>query len=364
MRSILSSIRYPAEKSVRSWLAVIFLVAGMCIGWIIGRYDPAKYRRADILRVENKTGSSLRLASPFLIHRLLACNVSSDKESDELAELKRQISGFIADQVTGGNVYQVSVYLRELESGRWMGIEENHLFFTASLRKVPMLIAWLKAVELHPEILSQKLEYRRDLSTKPAVASYVSQVEFLNDGKMYTVEDLLRRMIVYSDNDAATLLYLHADPQILQNVYADLGLVDKTQSGNIGDYLSPKTYSLFLRILYNATYLNSDTSIMGLNLLRQSVYRKGLVAGVPETVPVAHKFGEWALTTFPTEQGQVMAHAFHDCGIVYMPQQPYLLCIMTTGNDFPSLENIVYEISRRVYKEESLNAIPSVNAGT
>jgi beta-lactamase class A len=67
-----------------------------------------------------------------------------------------------------------------------------------------------------------------------------------------------------------------------------------------------------------------------------------LVAGVPAGIPVAHKFGE---------TGQVGGERqLHDCGIVYYPNSPYILCIMTRGNNFEELPNIIKQISSEVYK--------------
>jgi hypothetical protein len=40
----------------------------------------------------------------------------------------------------------------------------------------------------------------------------------------------------------------------------------------------------------------------------------------------------------------------HDCGIVYLPGKPYLLCIMTRGQDFTNLTSTVKEISALVYQ--------------
>jgi hypothetical protein len=40
----------------------------------------------------------------------------------------------------------------------------------------------------------------------------------------------------------------------------------------------------------------------------------------------------------------------HDCGIVYLPDNPYLLCVMTKGNDFAKMEKIIEEISRLSYE--------------
>jgi hypothetical protein len=42
---------------------------------------------------------------------------------------------------------------------------------------------------------------------------------------------------------------------------------------------------------------------------------------------------------------------FHDCGIVYYPKHPYLLCVMTQGQDPETLENAIAEISKFTYTQ-------------
>ncbi len=40
----------------------------------------------------------------------------------------------------------------------------------------------------------------------------------------------------------------------------------------------------------------------------------------------------------------------HDCGIVYYPDSPYLLCVMTRGKDTGQLESIIGKISQITYQ--------------
>ncbi|HNW45179.1 MAG TPA: serine hydrolase, partial [Elusimicrobiales bacterium] len=70
-------------------------------------------------------------------------------------------------------------------------------------------------------------------------------------------------------------------------------------------------------------------------------YRNALVAGLPGGVTVSHKFGE----------GGVMGgeRQLQDCGIVYYPGRPYLLCVMAKGTKLENLEKFIKAVSRLVY---------------
>ena len=41
----------------------------------------------------------------------------------------------------------------------------------------------------------------------------------------------------------------------------------------------------------------------------------------------------------------------HDCGIVYYPQHPDLLCVMTKGPDFERLDDIIRGVSQISFAE-------------
>jgi hypothetical protein len=56
---------------------------------------------------------------------------------------------------------------------------------------------------------------------------------------------------------------------------------------------------------------------------------------------VAHKFGEMS-----APDGTVQ---LNDCGIVYKPDQPYLICVMTKGTNYDSLVTVISHISNMVY---------------
>lgn len=83
-------------------------------------------------------------------------------------------------------------------------------------------------------------------------------------------------------------------------------------------------------------------------MLSKTSFKKGLVAGVPKNIMVSHKYGERLYVDSNEAQ-------LHDCGIIYFPQTPYLLCIMTRGENFAELENTIKEISKNVYETFSHN---------
>ena len=105
--------------------------------------------------------------------------------------------------------------------------------------------------------------------------------------------------------------------------------------------MNVKEYSSFFRVLYNSSYINKESSEFALELLAESKFTEGIKSGVPKNIVVSHKFGE--------QINKNSLLQLHDCGIVYAPKKPYILCVMTRGNNFDELADIIKNISKITY---------------
>jgi len=275
-----------------------------------------------------------------LINPLLEC--TSDR-AQELRPFEDVIAQLVRDVQREHGVTEAAVYFRDLDTGKWLGVNERELFTPASLVKVPIMMAYLKEAEADPDLLQKKLVYN-PTSFKDSVQN-VEPRETLIPGNSYTIQDLIERMITFSDNRAMDLLLeFGTGEKVLERTFIDLDIqVDHLPDPDREtDILSVKEYAGFFRILYNASYLNRAFSNIALSILSNVDFVGGLSAGVPFGVVVAHKFGERETST---------GMQLHDCGIIYHPLRPYLLCIMTRGKNFNHLEEAISYISHGVYEE-------------
>ena len=146
-------------------------------------------------------------------------------------------------------------------------------------------------------------------------------------------------MAINSDNNAALLLVSSISMADLDQSYSDLGVIVPQ---NEKYTMTVTTFAGFFRVLYNATYLNHTDSEHLLDLLSQSAFKQGIVAGVPPGIVIAHKFGERGYNNPSPDE-------LHDCGIVYA-KRPYLICIMTQGNGYNALAKAIADISKMIYE--------------
>lgn len=315
----------------------VCVTAGMailCIGIVVGYTISVRWCPCSTTRSAYR---EKRLPSPYkFINPLLECETYAPT-LHRFVLLRHEINQYIEATERAEGVSHISVYLRDMASGAWMGIGEQDRFAPASLLKVPLMMAILKEAETNPAILQQKIYCAAD--SAPIPQHYDAPTSALNQER--TVEDLLFNTIAYSDNEAANCLGLNLQTAFFDRVYADLE-VTLPDIRTPRDFITVKEYASFFRILYNSTYLSEEMSEKALEILSKSVFEKGIIAGLPAGTIVAHKFGERSDDTSDKQ--------FHDCGIVYYKDSPYLLCVMTKGTDTEELPAIIAEISKRIYE--------------
>jgi beta-lactamase class A len=278
----------------------------------------------------------------------------------EYSRLKIQLTEYIEHKKTDGSLIETGIFFRDLKAGPTMGINEYEEFSTASLLKMPTLVTYLRLAEKDPEILQQQLVVDEGIQTD---VNQFNQTyppkEQLEQNHPYTVDELLFRLGAYSDNIATEVLNMYlttrsTDTDLLMETYKELGLVPDISGEDF--VLSVKRYSSIFRSLFNGSYLSPKMSQKAFEYLSASDFKSGLVAGVPQDVVVVHKFGE--RTTLASDSESVEIKQLHDCGIVYFPENPYLLCVMTRGTEYKALEGVIRDISRMVYEEVDSRRLP------
>ena len=286
------------------------------------------------------TAQQIRQGGFSLVNPLLECEIGSELLTQGLINVKSSIQEVVDQLEKQEKVEEVAVYFRDLNTGYSFGINEKEEFSPASLLKLPLVIAYYKQAETDPQLFKKEIEapetdYNQMENFKPEMT--------LEKGKKYTVEEVIRRTLIYSDNTAMAMLINNLDLSIQNKVYKDLGITIPGEEG-LDDYLSVAEYASFFRVLYNASYLSRESSQKLLSLLTEVDFEGGLRGGVPQGVTVANKFGERGFNGTPQLQ-------LHDCGIVYFTDRPYLLCVMTRGEDFAELAEVIRTVSKTVFDQ-------------
>jgi beta-lactamase class A len=291
----------------------------------------------------------LRIGGYQFISPLISCNFNSTKIFSQNKPMLNALQSVVSSDQTAGDVTNASVYFADLTSGQWASVNPSDQYYPASLGKVPIMMAYYAMAENTSSILDEEASFPLgvpDLNTQQEI----TPGDAITLGQNYSVEQLIEYMIKYSDNDAAAVLTNLTDPTDLESVYSDLDIPLSTEvTASTSDIMTPQQYSILFKTLYNATYLSRDYSEKALQLMTQTTFTQGLVAGVPSSTVVSHKYG---LASYTTSDGVPYQWELHDCGIVYAPGHPYLLCVMTKGTtSIAAQEKTIADISAAAYEE-------------
>lgn len=250
----------------------------------------------------------------------------------------------ITEKLKSPRVSDISFYYYDLTKDSGFGIAEDVNYTPASLCKVQVMMAFLKMAEQNETLLNQKLTIPDSL--KPDYSQDIAPEEQVEPGHAYSIDLLIKYLIVNSDNTAYDILenYLGTfNYQPIYKVYFFLHFPFSDEFSRNGENISPKIYANTFIALYKSSFLNAEMSKKALTLLKQSQFSQGLVAGVPPEIEVAHKFGEREFINSDKKE-------LHDCGIIFNPQNPYILCIMTKGTDLKEQANAISVLSQAVYE--------------
>ena len=322
-----------AQKYRYICITVALFGLSMYAGWLIrGAYLDVQIRSNPPDEIRENT-NAYNYINPLLL-------VNFPYAAPEYGKLKEDINSSVVKFLNQGDATSISVYFQDLNSGKWTGAHEDELYTPSSMLKVAVMVGYLNEADNNPEVLSKKLDYVASNN----VGQYYKPSNPLKTGS-YTVAELIRAMIIDSDNTALELLY-NNNRAVFVNVLKELEIPSPI-SLNDRDFMSPRTYSRIFRTLFSSSYLSRDLSEKALQLLTYTTFKNGLVAGAPTSTIIAHKFGEHT----DASNDIILSHQLHDCGIVYYPHKPYFLCVMTRGNDFSKLESIISSISTITYND-------------
>ncbi|MBI5018978.1 serine hydrolase [Candidatus Gottesmanbacteria bacterium] len=229
---------------------------------------------------------------------------------------------------------RIGVFFEYLPSGTSIGINEKQEYLVASLLKVPVAMA------AYESIIEGKLKEDTVLTLdKSHLDPYFGALWQEGPGYQLTLSDAIQRMLKQSDNTAARVIFDKLPPGAVENIFDQLDIpkvINESQP-----VVTPKNYASILKSLYLSSILPKEESQKLLTILTQTDFNDRIVAGIPQGVPVAHKIG---FHTYPNLNQSI----YTDCGIVYPPSRPFILCIMVQSSEERALL-YMKDISRMVY---------------
>ncbi len=269
---------------------------------------------------------------PANAYPLLSRRIFADNPKDPLINfsiLRTQLNDYYSKNALDG-----SLYFEYLPTGTEVRVNGDEKNAAASLLKVPLAMEFYKAIELGKIDPNKQITLREE-----QLDSAYGNLYKKGAGYNLTLMETAKLMLVDSDNTALKALAdamegVLTDENSVFN-YLDLAAQQQTDQSVI---IGARSYSSILKCLYFACYLNKDDSQKVLDYLTQTSFTNRLVAGVPDkSIKIAHKIGVFRQKTQS------------DCGIIYLPNRPYILCIMIDGQDNDPTNKHIADLSKQVY---------------
>jgi beta-lactamase class A len=236
---------------------------------------------------------------------------------------------YLRSLVAENSQYTVSVYFEVLNTGANISINPDTGVFPASLAKLPLALASAKKVEDGEWRWDNQLVMLQQDQDRFSGNLYQRGV-----GTPLTIEELVRELLINSDNTAYKILLRNLDSSDLVSVVDEIGLQDLFKAEG---RISAKEYTRMLRALYTSSYLRRENSSKILEWMTQSSFDDYLAAGLPDEVIFAHKIGE-----------NVSIGTYADAGIVYARNRPYTISVMIQTDDDQKSQEKVLELMKQI----------------
>ena len=222
------------------------------------------------------------------------------------------------------------VSMKNLATGEELSIRGGETSSSASLIKVAVLVALLDEVNRG----ALRLDERTTMIARDRVGGS-GVLQYFGSGAEPSLADLAWLMITVSDNTATNLILDKINVRTVWAKMEALGLphskihsktflratsvaMDSSVKYGLGVTTPDETLRLF-ELLHQGRAVSPALDSLALSMLRANQDPTKLGRWLPEDVAFAHKTGE-------------VDAARSDCGIVYGPDAPVAICVMTREN--------------------------------
>jgi beta-lactamase class A len=254
----------------------------------------------------------------------------------ELTDLKQKLQ-VIASKYPK---LQPQAYFIDLDNGAYVDLKAETPIAAASTIKIPIFVAFLRAVDAGKVKLDEQLAMTADVK-----ASGSGDMQYLGDGKKYTALETATKMIVISDNSATNMLIKRLGGKAaLNQQFKEWGLTATAIQNPLPDLpgtntTSTRDHAYLLQRVNHGELLSLPSRDRLLDIMRQTKTRTLLPQGLEKEATIAHKTGD-------------IGSIIGDAGIVDMPTgKRYIGAVLVKRpqND-PNGRELIQQMSRTVYQ--------------
>lgn len=235
------------------------------------------------------------------------------------------------------------VVIEHLESGKRFTINPDHLFYAASIIKMPIMSA------VYREQLAARLNLHDTLTLHAQDQVGGSGVlQLLTPGTTLTIKDLVTLMIAVSDNAATNMLIDRLTLPVIQASLEEDGMTasalrNKLQTVpavfNGRNEITAQDIATWCRKVAKGELVSLYASLQMVDVLKRQQYRNKLPALLPDPEnPIAGGLPLWEMAN---KTGMVK-DIEHDAGILYLPGASFVIVTLSyqCSDAIPTMQRI------------------------
>ncbi len=237
----------------------------------------------------------------------------------------------------------VGIYLKDLNSDRTWEYNPDRLFPSASLIKVPIMVAVCEKIKRGEISLDTQIKL-----THRDRAGGSGSLKWVREGTRLSVMEIIYKMITESDNTATKMLIEDMGIEYFQKAFEGIGLVTtkiypeglSLTSGHVTreNYTTAREMTVLMERIYRGEMVDRTSSEFMLDVLKHNKSRSRLRKGLPLGWEIGHKTG-------------LLRRSCHDVGIVFSPRGDYLISVLTgNGPDYTTAKNFISRVAKLTYQ--------------
>ena len=313
-----------ARKGRKLFLALLLPLLGLCL------YEGAGY-------VFHKTPPPAPEPLPKKI-------VENPIKDAELANMNNSLQA-LAYKYPGN----VGIYIKDLSSDKVWEYNPDRLFPSASLIKVPIMVAICEKIKRSELSLDTQITLTRHDRIGGS-----GTLKWAREGTTLSVMEIVYRMITESDNTATRMLLDYAGIGYFQQAFRGLGLVYtkiypeglSLTSGRVAreNYTTAREMSGLMERIYKGEMVDRNLSEFMLDVLKHNKSRSRLRKGLPLGWEIGHKTG-------------LLRKSCHDVGVVFSPRGDYVIAVLTSDvPNYKSAKGFITRVAKLTYEYYKIDA--------
>ncbi|WP_105125503.1 serine hydrolase [Streptococcus suis] len=218
----------------------------------------------------------------------------------------------------------IGIYVKQLSTGQSAGLNQDKVFYSASIAKLPILYYVQEQINAGQVDLTTKVKYTADSMSFPGayVVGGSGSLSKTPDNKEYSVEELINKTAKESDNVASNLLSYYVTHQFNDDFYQNITAI----TGSKWDMVTRETTAEVAGKMMEALYEQEGYVLE--SLISTQFDNQRISKDI--AVPVAHKIGD-------------ADDVKHDVAIVYA-ESPFVLSIFTDKSSYDEITQIANDV--------------------